>query len=139
MTTASKPVERAQHVLGQHDGADGRAGHERILSGRQFADVHHMKAVDVLCGRNSGQHLHGIDVLRQRQLNENAVNGGIIVELLDNRQNIGLGCFGRQLVLPRIHADFDRLLRLVGHIDLGGRVFAHQNDGEARESARDLP
>ena len=70
-------------------------------------------------------------MLRQRQLHQDAVHGRIRVELLDQGQHFGFGRLGGQLVLPRVHADLDRLLGLVGDIDLGGRVLAHQHDGEA--------
>src|SRR5258708_10890668 len=33
------------------------------------------------------------------------------------------------------HADLDRLLRLVAHIDLAGRVLAHQHHGEPWDEA----
>ena len=42
---------------------------------------------------------------------------------------------GRKPVLPGIHPDFDRLLRLVGDIDFARRVFADQHDGEAGRQA----
>ena len=124
-------IEFAQRILGQHDGAHRRAGDQRLLTGRQLADVHDMEAIDVLGGIDGGQHLHRVDMLRKRQLHENAVAGGVAVELLDQRQHIGLGRFGGKPVLPRVHADFDGLLRLVGDIDSGGRILAHQHHREA--------
>ena len=42
---------------------------------------------------------------------------------------------GRKLVLPAVHADLHRLLRLVGDIDLGSRILADQHHGQARRDA----
>ena len=57
----------------------------------ELAHVHRMKAVHVLGGIDPIEHLLGVDVLRQRQLDQDAVNRGIGVEPVDDRQQLGLG------------------------------------------------
>ena len=90
-----------------------------------------MEAVDVLVGVDRGDDLLLVDMLGQRQLHENAIDRGISVELLDHRQQIGLGRFGWQLVLEAVHARFHRALALGADIDLACRVLAHQHHGQA--------
>ena len=77
------------HGLGQHDAAERRAGRERRQAGREPADVHRMKAVDVLGGIDRVQDLLAVDLPRQRKLHQDAVHGRIGVELSDQRQQIG--------------------------------------------------
>ncbi len=71
-------------------------------------------------------------MLWQRQLHENAVAGRVVVELVDEGQYVGFARLSGKLVLPGIHADFDGLLRLVLDVDLAGRIFADEDDREAR-------
>jgi hypothetical protein len=70
-------------------------------------------------------------VFGQRHLHQYSVYGWIIVELGDKRQKISLARLGGEFVLPRIHTDLNRLLGLVGDIDAGCWVFAHQHHGQA--------
>ena len=67
----------------------------------------------------------------QRQLHQNAMHRRVVVQLVDQRQQIGLGRRGVQLVLIGVHADFDGLLALVADVYLARRVLADQNHGEA--------
>ena len=69
---------------------------------------------------------------RQRQLHQNAVHGGIAVELCDQRQQIGLRDIGGQLVLERGHAGGLGLLVLAADIDLARGIVADQHHRKAR-------
>ena len=95
-----------------------------------------MEPVDVLVGVDGADHGARIDVLRQWQLNEDAVDGGIGVEVGDQRTQLGFGDVGGQRVLDRMEAAFLRHLRLRGDIDLACRILADDDDGEARLHAR---
>ena len=92
--------ERAEHVLGKHDCTKRRTGDERILAGRELADIDDIEAVDVLCWIEGIQNLHRRNLLGQRQLHQYAMNGGIPVEAIDERQQLGFRDFGAELVLP---------------------------------------
>ena len=91
-----------------------------------------MQAVDILGGIDGIDHGLGVQALGQRQLHENAVHGGIAVELGDHRQQIGLRDVGRQLVLERGHAGSLGLRMLGADIDFAGGIVADQNHCEAR-------
>ncbi len=65
-------------------------------------------------------------MLRQRQLHENAVHVGIVVEIVDQLEQVPLAGLGRQLVLVGIHAGLDGLLALAAHVDLARRVLARR-------------
>jgi hypothetical protein len=49
-----------------------------------------VEAVDVLGGIDGEQHLRGIDVLRQRQLHQDAVDLRVRVETLDDAEQLVL-------------------------------------------------
>ena len=91
-----------------------------------------MKPIDVFVRVERVQNFFRIDMLRQRQLHEDAVARRVVVQFVDESQKIGLARFGGKPVLPGIHADFDGLLGLVRHIDLARRIFTDEHDGKAR-------
>ena len=66
-------------------GVHGRS--RRALA--QAADVVRVEAVDVFVRVNAFQHLDVIDAGRQRQLDQNAVDFLIGVQLVDQRQQLG--------------------------------------------------
>ena len=103
-TTALRPDRsRPRIALDQEHRAGRRAGHEgRVdLAGAELADIDEVEAVDVLFRRDRLDDLAGIDVAGQRKLDQDAVDRGIGVELLDQREKIGLArcrraaCAGR--------------------------------------------
>ena len=100
-----------------------------------------MESVHVLGGVDRVQHLLAVDLLRQRKLHQDAVHRRIGVELFDQRQHLALRRVLGKLVIERAHAGFDRLLRLVAHVDGARRILADQHDREARHDAerRDAP
>ena len=117
----------AQH----HQTAERRAGDHRLLPGAEQADIGNMEPVRVLRGRDGVDHEVFVQVAGQRQLHEDAMHSRVVVQLVDQRQQVRLRGIGVQLVLVRIHADFDGLLALVADVDLARRVLADQNHGEA--------
>ena len=135
------PFERTVHRPGEMDAAERRARGERRQSGREPAGIHRMESVHVLGGVDRVQYLLAVDLLRQRQLHQDAVHRRIGVELPDQRQHLALRRVLGKLVIERAHAGFDRLLRLVAHIDGAGRILADQHDREAGHDAerRDAP
>jgi hypothetical protein len=88
--------------------------------------------IHVLVGIDGVQNLLGVDMLGQRKLHQDAVHLRVGVEALHERQDLLLGGALGQLVLERLHANLDGLLGLVLHIDLAGRVLAHEHHREPR-------
>ena len=81
-----------------------------------------MEAVDVLLRRNRLDDAASIDVIRQRKLHEDAVDGRIGIELFDQRNQFFFGGLGWQRMLDRIEAALLGPLAFGGDIDLAGRI-----------------
>ena len=126
--------ERGMHGLRQHDAAERRARHQRRQAGGEPPGVDRMEAVDVLRRIDGVEHLLGVDLLRQRQLHQDAVHRRIGVELFDQRHQLGLADAVRQPMIERLHAGFVGRLGLAADIGLARRIVAGQND---REPGRD--
>ena len=76
-----------------------------------------------------------VQMLRQRQLHQNAMHRRIIVQRLHQRQQISLGNIHVALILEAVHPNLDRLLTLRTDVDLAGRILAHQHHGQTRRDA----
>jgi hypothetical protein len=118
-------------VAQQHQAAQRRAGHQRL------PPVARSPALVTLNPSTSFSGAIRATVRRHPgdpagELAQDAVHRRIGIQPVDQREQIGLGRIGRQLVLEGRHADLDRLLVLVRDIDLAGRVLAHQHDRKAR-------
>jgi hypothetical protein len=72
---------------------------------------------------------------RQRQLDQDAVDLRVGVELVDQVEQLGLGGTGRQVVVMRLDADLLGGTALVAHVHGRGRVAADQHHGQARAAA----
>ena len=62
-----------------------RARHKAGKTTPQPPDIERVKAVDVFCGVDGGDHLLSIDLPWQRELNKHAVDALVGIELLDLR------------------------------------------------------
>jgi hypothetical protein len=76
-----------------------------------------------------------VDMFRQRQLHQNAMNLGVAVQVADYRQQFALRRFGGQAMRPGFHAYLFGGASLVADIDLARRILANQNGGESRSLA----
>jgi hypothetical protein len=94
-----------------------------------------MEAVDVLCGIDCAQHLVGIDLGRQRQLDEYAVDGIVTIECRYKLKKFCLGRIDWEAMLKGRHAGFQCLLRLRSNIDLACRIVADENNRKPRFDA----
>ena len=119
--------QRGMHGFGKHDAAERRARRKRRKAGGQPSGVVRMQSVDVLGGVDGVDDGFSMQRLRQRQLHENAVHGGIAIELCHQRQQIALSDIRRQHVLERRHAGGLGLLMLAADIDLTRRIAADQH------------
>ncbi len=127
-------ADALQHLhaaIGRAGPEAGQAGHERTGAG----DV---KTVHILGGRDRLDHLLRIDVRGQGKLHQDAVDGGVGIERLHACQQFGLGHGRGPALQHRMHAGVFAGLDLVAHIDLRGRVLAHQDHGQARCDALGL-
>ena len=121
--------------LNQLNDAVGRTGQETFLSDQHLADVDGREAVHVLLRRNRIDNRLVADVLWHRQLDEDAVNRGIDVQVLDELDEFFLGRRLRQTDLARIHARFRAGLLLRGHVAHARRIVADENDRETGRNA----
>ena len=124
-----------------HD-AERRARAQAGVPRDQAGLVQRVQAVDVL-GRIDGvEDRRGIDVRRQRQLDENAVGIAARVELLHQLEQLVLRGGRRQLVRDRRDAALGAGLALVAHVGRRGGVVADQHGrqpGRAPERVRETP
>ena len=122
-------------VFEQLHAAAGGAGRQHVAALTQPADVFAVKPVDILAWRDGLQRKGFCDVVGQRQLQEDAVDAGITVQFGDQFQQLRLRGVFAQAVLQRANAGFFGTQDLVAHVDLTGRVFAHQNHRQRRFDA----
>ena len=94
-----------------------------------------MEAVDILLDRNALQHRVHRQVRGQGKLHQDAVDGDVLILLLDHRQQgLQIGrC--RQRNDHRFDARVATGLGLVRHIQSGRRIVADQYYGQLRRSA----
>ena len=97
-----------------------------------------MKAVDILVRRDRIDNGSLVDLVWQRQLHQNAVNGIIRVQCVDQRQQFILAGGDSQAMFDRAHTGGGGAFDLVAHIDSAGRVLAYQNHGKRRRAANFL-
>jgi hypothetical protein len=119
----------AQHF---HD-AGGRGRDEALGPGHQAARVFGMKAVHVLCGVEGVDDLRLIDVVRQRELHENAVHVGGAVEARERVQQLLFrDCPGVEAERFGADADLGGGFFLAAHVGGRGGAAVGQNHAQAR-------
>ncbi len=111
-----------------------RAGAQEGDALGQAADVVGMEAVHVLVRVDALQQLGGIEVGGEGQLDQNAVDGRVVVQAVDQRQQFFLGGAGGKIVGLGEEADLFAVLALVRDIDLRGGVGADQDHRQAGDA-----
>ncbi len=109
----------------------GGAGAKQWDTLGQAADVIRMETVDVFVRADALQQLGGVEVFRQRQLEQNTVDVRIVVQAIDQIGQRLLGGFGRQVVGLGKEADLFTVFTLVRDINLRGRIAADQDHRKA--------
>jgi hypothetical protein len=109
-----------------HDPVRG-ARNEARMALHQRPDVLGVKTVDVLLGGNGLEHRVDVEVLRQRQLHQNAVDAWIGIELGDFREYHARFDIRRVGQLLGVETGLHTGIDLVAHIDLRSGVFADQD------------
>jgi hypothetical protein len=89
-----------------------------------------MKAIDVLVGADRLDDLRPVDVIWQWQLDEDAVDVVVGVELVDEVEKLRLARARGEVVRARDEADFLAGEALVAHVDARRVVVADEDDGE---------
>ena len=107
--------------------AGGKAG----LTGKQAARIDGGETVHVLFRRDGGDDGGFINVGRQRQLHQDAVNGVVRRQGVDPGQQFLLGGGSVQPDDPALDAAFGAIVGLAPHIDLAGGVLPHQQHRQA--------
>lgn len=100
----------------------------------QTPDVIRMETVHVLVRANALQQQRRVQVSRQRQLQQDAVDSRVFIEAVDQVGECHLSGVGGQVVGLGDKADFLAVLALVGNVHLGGGIAADQNHREARRA-----
>ncbi|MCY1431460.1 hypothetical protein D9M71_474280 [compost metagenome] len=93
-----------------------------------------MEAVHILVRANALEQQRGVQVCRQRQLQQDAVDGRVVIEAVDQLGQGLLRGFAGQVERLRNEADLFAVLALVRDIDLGGGVGADQDHCQARRT-----
>ena len=88
-----------------------------------------MKAVHILFREDTLDHSLLVDMPRQRQLHQDAMDGWVRIKLVQQRQKVRLGRIVSQPVMEGGYACFFARLDLVADVDLAGRVFTHKHHG----------
>ena len=96
------------------------------LVGRQ--PVHVLGRVD------QRRQLGVVQVVGQRQLEQDAVDARVGVQLGDQRRQVLARHVATRLVVEGLDAHLGAVLALHAHVDGRGRVVAHQHGGQARAS-----
>ena len=93
------------------------------------------KASTSFSGIDRFEHAPFVDLLRQRQLHQDAVDGRVAVQPVDQSQKfLGRG-LGRRAMKLAGNAGLLAGFLLVADIDLAGRVLAHQHGRQAGRHA----
>ncbi len=108
------------------------AGHQAGETVGQQPGIGDGEAIHILRRGNGGDDRIRIQVLGQRELHQNAMHGGVIVEILNNGEQFRLGSLAGELVLEGGHAGLNRGSGLVADVDFGRRIVPDQNHGKAR-------
>ncbi len=131
-------------LLEQLDDAIGRAGSHHWNALREASDVVGMEAVDILHRIDPLDDRGLLDLWRQRQLHQDAVDLRVAVEVIDEGEQRDLRGRGGQIVRDGADADLLAGAALVAHVNLRGRVMADLDHGEggpppaARQRSLDL-
>ena len=128
-------VQAAQVAAGfvqQAHAAAGRAGREYLDALHQAADVFAVEAIHVLDRVNRVDHRRLVDVRRQWQLHEDAVDRRIGIQLRKQVQHLRLAGILRQPVFQGANPDFLGPQQFIAHVDVAGRVIAHQQYRQGR-------
>ncbi len=104
----------------------------------ELGDIDGVEAIDVLAGIDGGDDGSLIDMIGRWGLDEDAVDGGVCIELANKPDELLLLRLGGHLVFHRVKAEFQAFACLRADVCAGGGVIADEDDGEAGGDALGL-
>ena len=107
-----------------------RGGNERGVPEIELAGAHRVEAVDVLRGRHEARGGAAVELLRQGELDEDAVDVVIRVELLDELAKLVGRGLRRQPVVVALDAGLEGSPVLVVDVDVRRGVVAYEHRGQ---------
>jgi hypothetical protein len=116
--------------------ARGGAGFGRGAAGRHAADVTGVKSIDVFVGRDREEDLLRINVSRERELHQDAVDFVAGVQKLDLREEFLRGDRVRGSDGLAVNTQLGGGSGFIPHIDLRGRIVSDQDYREARRTRK---
>src|SRR6266478_10100181 len=93
-------------------------------------DIHRVETVDILRRIERRHHLPRVYAVRQRQLDEDAVDPVVTIEPGDQLDDCRYAAIAWQAVLERGDPHFGAGTRLVANIELARRIVADQDRGQ---------
>ena len=124
--------DRGASALDEFHAAVRRGRPQARQAGHQLPGRVQGKAVHVFGGVDGANHRLRVNVLGQRHLHQDAVDGPVGVERRHPSQQLNLCQCGGVLLQHRVQPVVGAGLDLVADVDRAGGVFAHQDHGQAR-------
>ena len=115
--------------------AYGRAGDEPGAATDQPAETYGMKTVYIFRGIDGLENALGIDLGREGKLDENAVDGVVIVQVIDEAQHLVGGDGGGRRVHPTGQAELLARGDLGFDVELRSGIFTDENGSQAWANA----
>ena len=109
-------LHRHAVVAEQLDDPGGGAGKRPLDAHDEPTEVHRVEAVDVLVRVDGEQRGELVEVTRQRDLDEEGVDGRVAVEPLDGGEQLGRARVGTEVLVDRLDAHLGAILVLQGDI-----------------------
>ena len=125
----------AVNLLEHPHHAPGSGGDRRVASLRQEPGVQRVQAVGVLLRPEDAQELVRAHLLRDRELDQDAVHRVVGVEGLEPGLHLGVAGGLGEVVLGGMEADLGRGLLLAGDVDLARGILAHPDDRQSGHAA----
>src|SRR6266404_4212206 len=110
--------------------AGGRAGNEAGTAADQPAKVHRMEAVNVFCGINGFENSFGVDLRRERKLNQDSVHRIVVVKVFHKVQHLFGSDGSRRSLHPTRQPELFGGGDLGFYVELRGRIFADKDGGQ---------
>ena len=117
-------------LLEQHHHARRSRRQEGRAPEIEAAGARRVEAVDVLSLVDGREHAALVELLRHRQLDEDAVDLVVCVQALEHGEQLVLGRVGGKAFVVARHAGLDRCSVLVPDVDLGSRIVADEDGRE---------
>jgi hypothetical protein len=108
----------------------GSASDESGAIGDELAEIHGMEAVDVFVSRDGFEDALGIDLWGKRELDKDAVDVVVIVEVGDELKHVVGRNVGGRRVKPMGHAELFASSDFVFDVDVRRGILTDKNSGE---------